>query len=100
MSQKLSEPLHEALRQSLHQGDFERAGRLGNELGQAIVQEAGSANSPERLVLLRENLTRLEEHLSLARVLRAHLKSRLQTNTALFHYQTDCEAAHCWRFDA
>ena len=94
------ESLHSAIHRSLREGDFDGAGRLSVELGQAIIKNAPAPASADGARFLEENLGRLQEHLSLARILRAHLASQLQTNTAVFLYQNEADSKHCWRYEA
>lgn len=94
------EALHSAIHRSLVEGDFDGAGLLSAELGQAIVKNAPAAASATGTRFLEMNLARLQEHLSLARILRAHLASQLQTNTAVFLYQNEADSKHCWRYEA
>jgi hypothetical protein len=93
--------LHEALRRALTAGDFDKARVLGEQLGQAIIRRASAAEPSARNAIAREGSARIKEHLSLARVMRAHLSSQLQNNTAAFLYQADSSAHdHSWRFSA
>jgi hypothetical protein len=95
------ESLHQALQSALAAGDFDAAQQLSVELGEAIIGTAAAAEAATRAAILKEGLGRLQEHLSLARVMRAHLASQLQNNTAAFLYQYDSSGGeHSWRFSA
>ena len=100
MAELNSESLHEAVRRSLMSGDFETACGLSVELGKAITREASGLPETERNRQLQRSLSRLQEHLSLTCVLRAHVASQLQTNTAVCRYETNEEGQACWGFDA
>jgi hypothetical protein len=92
--------LHEALQRALTAGDFETARQLSDALGQAIIRQASAATPPNRARIVQQGLGRLQEHLSLARVLRAHLAAQLQVNTAVHVYQPVSACAHSWHFEA
>jgi hypothetical protein len=92
--------LHEAVQRALAVGDFETARQLSPALGQAIVAEACAAAPAARAACVRQALSRLEEHLSLARVLRAHLASELQANAAACRYHSASGDGHSWHFEA
>jgi hypothetical protein len=92
--------LHQALTSALEAGDFETVQRLSVALGTAIRLELAVAAPAERVALFTQQLARLQEHLNLARVLRAHLASQVQSNTAACLYQTASGRPHSWRFDA
>jgi len=93
------ESLHQALNRALAAGDFDAAQPLSIELGQAIIRRASAAPPASRGTIIKDGLDRLQEHLSLARIMRAHLAAQLQANTAAFLYQCDSSARdHSWRF--
>jgi len=92
--------LHEALRQALKAGDFDAARQLGDEIGPAIARELAAAPSAALPALFAQRIALLQENLSLARVLRAHLASQLQINTAVCLYQPASSDASSWVFDA
>jgi hypothetical protein len=92
--------LHEAVHKALAAGDFETARRLSRELGQAIKREASAAAPADRAALVQQGLSRLQEHLSLARVLRAHIATHLKANAAACLYQPASPSAHSWKLDA
>jgi hypothetical protein len=92
--------LHHALKQALTAGDFETVRQLSAPLGQSIIREAAAAAPPDRAALVQQGLSRLQEHLSMARVLRAHLAAQLQTNTAVCLYQPFADRDHSWHFEA
>ena len=99
MSDTSCELLHEAIREALHAGDFETVRGLSTVLGQAIIREAQAVAPAERKCVVQKELGRLGEHLSLARVLRAHVASQLQNNTAALYHEA-AGRPHSWRFDA
>jgi len=92
--------LHQAVHQALLAGDFDSARQLGTQLGQAIIRQASAAAPADRAAYARDGLNRLLEHLNLARVLRAHLASQVQANSAVCLYHQAPPGNHCWRFDA
>jgi hypothetical protein len=99
MSESSSEFFHESISRALKAGDFDTVRQLSSKLGQAIIREANNAPEPERRALVDRSLNRLREHLSLARVLRAHISSQLQKNKAASLYQESPSGSHRWRFD-
>jgi hypothetical protein len=99
-SRMQSASLHEALRQALKAGDFDAARQLSDALGFAIVRELEAALPTAVPSLFGQRIALLEENLSLARVLRAHLASQLQINTAVVLYQPAASCASSWGFDA
>jgi len=92
--------LHEAIQVALAAGDFETAEQMSGPLGQGIIAELTAAAPAGRVALFELRIGQLREHLSLARVLRAHLASQLQDNTAACLYQAASGRDHSWRFDA
>ena len=95
-----SESLHESIQRELRAGDFEKVRELSSALGQAIMREASQLALNERSAFIEKGLSRLGEHISFARVLRAHVASQLQENTTVCLYQPSGGDAHSWRFDA
>ncbi len=92
--------LHEAVHQALLAGDFDSVRQLSVTLGQAIIRQAYTLDRGDQAAYVRQSLNRLQEHLSFARVLRAHLASQAQANTAVFLYhQASDRAGNSWRFD-
>lgn len=100
MSKPTTDVLNEAVSQALQAGDFEAAERLSIDLGAAIRLELAAASPAEKLALFNQRIGRFQEHLNLARVLRAHVSSQLQANAAACLYQPESGTNHCWRFDA
>jgi len=94
-----SESLHESIQKALHSGDFEKVRELSSALGQAIIREASALGRNERGAFVERGLSRLSEHISFARVLRAHVASQLQENTTVCLYQSTGGDGHSWRFD-
>lgn len=95
-----SESLHTAVQKALNAGNFDAVRQLSDALGHAIICEAQAAASDERQGIVEKGLNRLGEHISLARVLRSHVASRLQANTTISLYQQASGHRHSWRFDA
>ncbi len=101
MSDKTVEFLHEAIQVALRAGDFDKVRQLSTELGQAIVHEAQVVPPTGRRPFVESSLSRLREHLSLARVLRAHLASQLHSNTAASLYQPAAtNTPNSWHLEA
>ena len=100
MSNLSPDSLHEAVHRALLAGHFESVRQLSIALGQAIIREASAATPAARTALVQGRLSRLQEHLSLARVLRAHLANELQMNTAVCLYQPAAGCGHSWNFEA
>lgn len=100
MSDIPSESLHQAIQNALNTGDFDKTRELSTALGQAIIREAQAAPPQVRAGIVEKSLSRLREHISMARVLRAHVVTQLQSNTASSLYQQSDRRGHSWRFDA
>ena len=96
----LLSPLHQEVHNALAAGDFETANRLSRELGQAIIRQGLALGPAERAAYVRQALNRLQEHLSFARVLRAHLASEVRANSAVCFYHQDPARGNSWHFDA
>jgi hypothetical protein len=94
------ESLHEAVHKALLASDFDTARHLSAKLGQAIIRQASVMPPAERADYVRQGLSRLQEHLSLARVLRAHLATQVQANSAVCLYHQASDRGNAWRFDA
>jgi hypothetical protein len=92
--------LHQEVHNALAAGDFETARRLSPELGQAIIRHASALPAAERGAYVRQALNRLQEHLNLARVLRAHLATQVQANSAACLYNQALGGNHSWLLDA
>jgi hypothetical protein len=92
--------LHEAVQKALLGGDFDSARRLSAELGKAIIRHASAVAPANRAAFVREGLSRLEENLSLARVLRAHIARQVQANSAVCLYHQGSGRGNSWCFDA
>jgi hypothetical protein len=92
--------LHQEVHNALAAGDFETARRLSRELGQAIIRQASALAPADRADYVRHALNRLQEHLSFARVLRAHLASQVKANSAVCLYHQASDPGNSWHFDA
>jgi len=92
--------LHQQVHNALAAGDFETARHLSRELGQAIIRQASALAPADRAACVRDGLSRLQEHLSLARVIRAHLASQVKANSAVCLYHPTSERGNSWHFDA
>lgn len=100
MTHQTADSLHEVVSRALQAGDFIAARRLSIELGAAVRLELAAARPAERVALYQRRIGQMQEHLHLARVLRAHVASQLQSNAAASLYQTAYGSDHSWRFDA
>jgi hypothetical protein len=100
MTHQTADSLHEVVSRALQAGDFVAARRLSIELGTAVRLELAAARPEDRVALFKRRIGQMQEHLHLARVLRAHVASQLQTNTAACLYQESSGRDYCWRFDA
>jgi hypothetical protein len=100
MSNPGVESLHIAVQQALAAGDFDTARQLSVQLGQTIIVEASAAAPAARAAYVQQGLSRLEEHLSLARVLRAHIATQLRANAGACLYNEASNRGNSWRFDA
>ncbi len=92
--------LHQEVHNALAAGDFETARRLSHELGQAIIRHASALAPADRAAYVRQALNRLQEHLNLARVLRAHLATQVQANAAACLYNQASGRGNSWHYDA
>ena len=100
MPNQTPDSLHEAVHKALLAGDFDSARQLGTQLGQAIIRQASALAPADRAVYVRQGLSRLQEHLNFARVLRAHLATQVQANSAACLYHQALDGSHSWLFDA
>lgn len=99
MPSPCSESIHEAIQKSLSAGDFDTVRHLSTELGQAIIRKAEATAPAERKAVVQKELSRLREHLSLARVLRAHVANQLEANTTSSLYLQSSAKGHSWRYE-
>jgi len=100
MANPTPDSLNEAVHQALLAGDFDAARNLSRALGQAIIRQASALAPADSAVYVRQGLNRLQEHLNLARVLRAHLATQVQANSAACLYTLALGGNHSWLFDA
>jgi len=100
MANPTPDSLNEAVHQALLAGDFDAARNLSRALGQAIIRQASALAPTDSAVYVRQGLNRLQEHLNLARVLRAHLATQVQANSAACLYTQALGGNHSWLFDA
>ena len=81
-------------------GDFDRANQLADEYGRMMASALRAAPLAARLAIYEQALATLNENLHLARVLRAHLATRLRANSGLFLYQRSESERHIWQMQA
>ena len=93
------ESLHAAVKQALTAGDFDAARQWSVKLGQAFTAQASAVPRGARGAYVQQGLRRLQEHLSLARVLRAHLATQVQANAAVCLYSEASNRGNSWRFE-
>jgi len=88
----------EELKNALLNRDFERAQSLISAWGEEISWSVKAASGPaERYRILEDARSFLEQHLYLARVVRAHIATELKANSASFLYaNTELEQPR-WR---
>ena len=86
-----------SLRSAIEAGDFERACALTGPYRETIVRALRNAPSADaRETIARETIAFLNERLHMARVLRAHLASRLAAATRAQFYQTPAKCDNTW----
>jgi hypothetical protein len=92
----------QALAQALREGDFAAAQTAAAGYGQAVCAALQATADPARRAsLYQEALETLQDHLHLARVLRAHLAAQIQANAGSCLYaQPDAPEAHRWQWEA
>lgn len=91
----------QALAQALQCSDFAAAERCAEEYGGSVRAELNVTTGWERrAAIYREAIETLQNHLYLARVLRAHLAAQVQGNTGSCLYAAPAADRHCWQFDA
>ncbi len=96
----LLSPLHQEVHNALRLAISKPPDHLGRELGQAIIRHGSALGPADRAAYVRQALNRLQEHLSFARVLRAHLASQVRANSAVCLYHQDPARGNSWHFDA
>ena len=86
---------------ALMAGDFDAAKRLALTFGRRAQADLRAAQDPQvRGEIFIGAVARLNDALSLARVLRAHLASQLQDNSTRLLYQAEQPNRHRWQFVA
>lgn len=89
------------VRAALMAGNFDAAKSLALILGSRAQADLRAAQDPRvRREILNGAIDRLNDALSLARVLRAHLASQLQDNSTRLLYQAEHPNRHRWQFVA
>jgi hypothetical protein len=93
----------QALAQALQTGDFPAVQAAAVEYGRGIRAQMEAADDPARRAsIYHDALETLQNHLHLARVLRAHLAAQIQANAGSCLYaQPDVQAdRHRWQVEA
>jgi hypothetical protein len=93
----------QALVDALRAGDFAAVQTAAVDYGRGVCTEMQAADDPARRAsICREALETLQNHLHLARVLRAHLAAQIQANAGSCLYaQPDAQAdRHRWQVEA
>jgi hypothetical protein len=91
----------QALSDALRAGDFAAVQSAAVDYGRGVCQELQAADDPgQRASIYQEAQETLQNHLHLARVLRAHLAAQIQANAGSCLYaQPDARAnGHHWQF--
>ena len=90
-----------ALRAALEAGNFEGSATLARQYRSAISRDLREAASEgDRAAIAREAISFLEDRLHLARVLRAHVASRLATAFRAQTYCADPPGQNIWQLEA
>jgi hypothetical protein len=91
----------QTLAQALQGADFETVQHAAVDYGRSVRAElAAAANPRHRAEIYREALETLQNHLHLARVLRAHLAAQIQGNAGSCLYAQPEADRHRWQFEA
>jgi hypothetical protein len=91
----------QTLAQALQSADFETVQHAAVDYGRRVRTElAAAANPGHRAEIYREALETLQNHLHLARVLRAHLAAQIQGNAGSCLYAQPEADRHRWQFEA
>jgi hypothetical protein len=93
----------QALSDALQAGDFAAVQSAAVDYGRGVCTEMQAADDlARRASICQEALEALQNHLHLARVLRAHLASQIQANAGSCLYaQPDAQAGrHRWQLEA
>ena len=82
-------------------GDFDSARSLALQIGSRAQHRLRAAQDAKlRTSICNSAVAQLNDALSLARVLRAHIASQLEDNSARLRYQTESPDRHRWQFIA
>jgi hypothetical protein len=87
----------EQLTSALKAGDFEAAERIAIEYGHSVAAEMQAGGDT---AVLRQALDTFNDHLHLARVLRAHLAAQVHANSLAVEYQPAAPQGRHWQFEA
>lgn len=87
------------LAQALRAADFDRANRLARQYGESARAALQAAESGAREAIYREAVQSLDNHLHLARVLRAHLATEWRANSGTILYQSSDSERHLWQLE-
>jgi hypothetical protein len=88
------------LARALQASDFETAQRLAVEYGRTIrAQLKAASNLQGRELIFRRAVEYLNDHLYLARVLRAHIAANFTANSAQCLYRRAETDRHCWNLE-
>ncbi len=89
------------LEAALMAGDFDAVKSRALAFGSQAQDALRTAQDPQaRQEIFNTAVARLNDALSLARVLRAHLASRLQDNSTRLFYRAEQPERHRWQFIA
>jgi hypothetical protein len=96
----MAETVAEQLKHAIESGDFDTANVLVKQYGRAVSQEFHECATPEgKKAVVDQALAFLHDRLHLARVVRAHIASRLQAATGSSCYQSSTARYSTWRVD-
>lgn len=81
-------------------GDFAAAQPAIADYSRQVHAALDAASGPAaREAVFRQSIETLNQHLSLARVLRAHLAAQIQGNAGTCLYEQAQADRHCWQFE-
>jgi hypothetical protein len=91
----------QTLAQALQAADFETVQHAAVDYGRSVRTELDATTNPQRrIAIYEEALESLQNHLHLARVLRAHLAVQIQGNAGSCLYAQPEADRHRWQVEA
>jgi hypothetical protein len=93
--------IEQKLQRTLEAGNFESALQLIDEYGKLIMESVRTApTATDRLAILDEASSFVQDRLHLARVLRSHIASQITASSRLVSYGGTASVESTWQIDA